>query len=106
LLDEVAAGSLNLPNRDFDTGGMTQPGEYSLADRAYAKLLARLAKQRFKNVTPELRVNLLSFYEHSEAQQAAEKHCKACRRIPRELEELRALPSSAAPLPGVSQKSL
>jgi hypothetical protein len=105
-LEEVAAGSLNLPNRDFDTGEATQPGEYSLADRAYAKLLARLKKQHFKNVTPELRANILGFYEHSEAQQAALKHCHACRRIPSELEELRSLPSSpAAPLSTVSQKS-
>jgi hypothetical protein len=96
LLDQVAAGPLELPNRDFDTGEMTQPGEYFLADRAYAKLLARHAKQHFKNVTPELRANLLSFYEHSEAQQATLKHCRACRRIPSELEELRTLPSSAA----------
>jgi hypothetical protein len=96
LLDEVAAARLNLANQDFDTGGVTQPGEYPLADRAYAKLLAHLEKQHFNNVTPELRVNILTFYEQSEASQAAEKHCKACRRIPRELEELRALPSPGA----------
>jgi len=96
LLDEVAAGPPNLPNQDFDTGGVTQPGEYPLADRAYAKLLAHLEKQHFKNVTPELRANILGFYEHSEADQAALKHCKACRRIPRELDELRALPSPGA----------
>jgi hypothetical protein len=96
LLDQVAAGRLNLANQDFDTGGATQPGEYPLADRAYAKLLAHLEKQHFKNMTPELRANILNFYEHSEASQAAQKHCKACRRIPRELEELRALPSPGA----------
>jgi hypothetical protein len=93
LLEEVVAGRLNLANRDFDTGVATQPGEYSLADRAYAKLLAHLEKQHFKNVTPELRANILNFYEYSEASQAVEKHCKACRRIPPELEELRALQS-------------
>jgi hypothetical protein len=96
LLDELAAGRLHLANQDFDTGGATQPGEYLLADRAYAKLLAHLMKQHFKKVTPELRTNILNFYEHSEASQAAEKHCRACRRIPRELEALRALPSPGA----------
>jgi hypothetical protein len=82
LLDEVALGRLNLVNQDFDAGGVTQPGEYPLADRAYAKLLAHLEKQHFNNVTPELRANILNFFEQSEASQAAEKHCKACRRIP------------------------
>jgi hypothetical protein len=96
LLDAEATGRLNLANQDFDTGEATQPGEYPLADRAYAKLLAHLQKQHFRNVTPELRANILNFYDRSEASQAAEKHCKACRRIPRELEELRALPSPDA----------
>jgi hypothetical protein len=97
LLDQVAVAHPDLPNRDLDTGEMTEPGEYSRADRAYAKLLARLAKPHFKNLTPELRANILSFYEHSEAQQAALKHCRACRRIPSELKALKALPSSAGP---------
>jgi hypothetical protein len=65
LLKQVQAGGpLALPNTDFDTGRPTLAGEYSLADAAYAKLLRDLAKQDFKSVTPELRANLLSFYQN------------------------------------------
>ena len=64
LKQELTAGSLILPNTDFDTGRPTLAGEYSLADAAYSKLLRDLAKQDFKSVTPELRANLLSFYQN------------------------------------------
>src|ERR1039458_7368318 len=57
-------GRLPLANTDFDTGRPTRDGEYSLADKTYAKLLRDLAKQGFKGVTPELRANLLSFYRN------------------------------------------
>ncbi|HEY3704682.1 MAG TPA: hypothetical protein VGL22_06440, partial [Terracidiphilus sp.] len=36
--------------------------EYSLADQAYATLLARLAAQNFDGTTPQLRDNILAFY--------------------------------------------
>ena len=57
-------GRSPLANTDFDTGRPTRDGEYSLADKTYAKLLRDLAKQGFKGVTPELRANLLSFYRN------------------------------------------
>jgi hypothetical protein len=50
------------PNRDLDDGKLTNPGEYSLADDAYAKLLARLAKGKSGEIPPELRANILCFY--------------------------------------------
>lgn len=62
LLSDFENQRLDLPNRDYDTGKMTQPGEYELADQTYAKLLHQLAANRFANVSPELRSNILSFY--------------------------------------------
>lgn len=56
---------VQLPNRDFDTGQETKAGEYDLTDRAYAKLVNKLAESRFANVTPDLRKNILSFYRDS-----------------------------------------
>jgi hypothetical protein len=64
LLQSQPNGRLPLANTDFDTGRPTEPGEYSLADETYAKLLRDLAKQSFQGVTPELRANLLSFYRN------------------------------------------
>jgi len=89
LLDEAGAGKLSLPNTDLDTGKPTAAGEYPLADQTYASLLARLRKDRFKNVTPELRANILSFFDHFDAARAA-KNCPVCRQVPPELEEMKA----------------
>ena len=66
LLVEVRADKLHLANTDFDTGRMTHAGEYILTDNAYAHLLDQLAKHNFDQVTPELRQNILAFYERPE----------------------------------------
>jgi len=57
-------GPLRLENRDFDTGRSTRPGEYSLADRTYSKLVRQLAKDNFELVTPALREDILSFFSN------------------------------------------
>jgi hypothetical protein len=89
LLEQVGTGTLDLPNSDFDTGKPTHAGEYSLADRTYANLLAQLRKEHYKNVTPELRANIVAFYDNFDATHPP-RHCKVCRNIPQELEELKA----------------
>lgn len=62
FLKEERAGTLKLPNVDFDTGAPTKPLEYPLTDSAYGKLLKQLAKQKFAGTSPELRANILDFY--------------------------------------------
>lgn len=48
---------------DLDTGLPTKRGEYNLADQTYDDLLKDLAKQNFAGVSPQLKANLLAFYE-------------------------------------------
>ncbi len=67
LLEAELKGQVTLPNRDFDTGKATAAGEYSLADETYAKLLTGMAKTNFSGITPELRANLLNFYQDQKA---------------------------------------
>jgi hypothetical protein len=62
LLEDVRTDSLLPPNRDLDDGNITKPGEYSLADDTYAKLLARLSKGKFDRTTTDLRADILRFY--------------------------------------------
>jgi hypothetical protein len=62
FLENVRTNSLLPPNRDLDDGVMTKPGEYSLADDAYAVLLAKLSKRKFDLTTKELRNDILRFY--------------------------------------------
>ena len=62
FLGDVRTDRLLPPNRDLDDGKMTKPGEYSLADDAYARLLVRLAEGKFDRTTAELRADILRFY--------------------------------------------
>jgi hypothetical protein len=62
LLHEAASGQLRLTNTDFDTGRDTRAGEYVLTDNAYAHLLNQLAQDKFSQLTPSLRENILAFY--------------------------------------------
>ena len=62
LLVQTEESKLHLANTDFDTGHLTHAGEYKLTDNAYARLLDELAHDGFKQVTPELRENILAFY--------------------------------------------
>jgi hypothetical protein len=61
-ITEVRERRMRLADDNLDTGRPTRPGAYRLADQAYAKLLDRLAKDHFSNVTPDLRKNVLAFY--------------------------------------------
>jgi zinc dependent phospholipase C len=62
FLEQVRGDSLALPNRDLDSGSITAPAEYTLADDTYAQLLAQLSERKFNQTSPELRDNLLQFY--------------------------------------------
>lgn len=52
---------LKIENRDFDTGELSRPGEYRMADRAYAKLAGKLAAK--DSVDPIVRDSILAFFE-------------------------------------------
>ena len=62
FLKAVRTDSIILPNCDLDSGQETKASEYSLADDAYAKLLAQLSERKFDRATTELRENILEFY--------------------------------------------
>jgi zinc dependent phospholipase C len=93
LLHESAAGELQLPNTDFDTGRDTRAGEYKLTDDSYARLLDQLAGHNFDQISPELRANILAFYSDPNAPVATKKKPAAWQKTQDELERLRALPS-------------
>ena len=59
---DAAVGDLKVSNRDLDTGNRVSPGEYSLTDRTYDKLLMKLADKHFDGLAPDLRSNILAFY--------------------------------------------
>jgi len=95
LLRELAHNDLKLQQKDCDTGRPTAPGEYPLTDSTYAKLLDELGKDEFKQVTPELRDNILAFYAN--AAQTKMRQEKSWKRAEADLDRLKAwslLPTS------------
>jgi hypothetical protein len=60
----VKNGSLRIANLDLDTGNRVAPGEYLFTDKTYDKLLLKLAKKNFADVTPALKTNIVGFYSH------------------------------------------
>ncbi len=64
LLADQGAGRLQLPNRDFDTGKLTAPTEYGLADDTFAKLVRTLEEKHADAVDPRLRQVVLDFYRN------------------------------------------
>jgi hypothetical protein len=77
LLAEQGAGSLQLQNRDFDTGKLTAPAEYSLADNTYAKLVRTVEEKHPDAVDPKLRADVLGFYRNVDLPFATKKDPKA-----------------------------
>lgn len=62
FLADYAAGRLQLPNDNFDTGSATPLGKYRLGDATYAGLLDQLAQQNFAGVNAQLRADILAYY--------------------------------------------
>ena len=54
-----------LANLDLDTGERVRLGDYALADKTYAELLARLTSKPRLGVPADLKRNLLDYYEGS-----------------------------------------
>jgi hypothetical protein len=61
-LRELRAGTLHLTNKNLDTGSETEPGQYKLADKAYATLVDKLAAKNFAPLTPALQANIVDYF--------------------------------------------
>jgi hypothetical protein len=55
----------SVPNLNFDTGKAVELGAYGLCDKAHARLLDKLAEEKFKGVSEPVRAHLLAFYGNS-----------------------------------------
>jgi Zinc dependent phospholipase C len=93
---DVKQGKVSLPNKDFDTGKETRPGEYELTDETYAKLLDKLAKSKFAGTNAPLREDSLVFYQDPNAPNAMRKHRDRWTKTMSELEQLKAAPVASA----------
>jgi hypothetical protein len=96
FLTEVGTDSVVLPNCDLDDGNRTKAAEYSLADEAYARLLARQSKRKFDLTTTDLRANILGFYSNLSAPFGTKKDKVRWQRILAALDELRLISPAPA----------
>lgn len=98
LVEKVNAGDLSFPNRNLDTGKLTQAGQYCLADRTYREVVRRLADRHFTPVTPGLKASLLEFFNSGRSESCIKP--KEWRQTAAALAELKAFqPVEAAPTP-------
>lgn len=91
FLEEVRHDKLVLPNRDLDSGQPTKAAEYTLADEAYAKLLAQLSDVKFALTAPELRDNILQFYSDRSAAFETKKDPARWQNVLTSLDQLRSV---------------
>jgi hypothetical protein len=101
-LRQVDADRLQLANDNFDVGEVTPPGVYRMNDDTHAKLLDRLAAQKFAGTTPEIRAELLSFYGDPNAPYATKRNRKEWSKVEVQLQQLKtaaAAPPTAQTLP-------
>jgi Zinc dependent phospholipase C len=78
---------------DLDTGQPTEPGEYSLTDESYARWVDRLEEDKFAHLTPEVKYNVLAFYEHAKANLTTRKHHHQWKDLQENMTALRAAPT-------------
>jgi hypothetical protein len=84
------AGGTTLVNDNIDTGTVTGPGQYPLADQTYADLLDRLQKNNFASLSPELRATLLTYYSDLNAPFATKKNKNDWAKVVRNVDQLKA----------------
>lgn len=99
LEEQKRSGQPGITNDNFDTGTVTAPGEYPLADETYAQLVDRLAKDHFSQLTPELRATILDFYKDPNAPVATRKHKKEWAKLTQQVNDLKATTPNVAPNP-------
>jgi hypothetical protein len=96
-LVQLAANGLALEDRDLDTGKPTRSGEYALANSTFAHLLHSIAGNKFKDVTPALRANLIGFFRDTTMHSGTRKDSVAWNGTMRDLAALRAAETAPAP---------
>lgn len=90
LIDDARQSKLAIANRNFDTGAVTRAGQYALADKTYAQLVERLAKQSEKGSQPPppLISDIRAFYADRSAPLDTRKHKKDWNKLMRALAQL------------------
>ena len=93
--DQTANGHAPLKDDNFDTGTVTGPGDYPLADQAYAQLVDELSENHFANITPDLQAVILAYYADLNAPFATKKDKKKWDALVAKIGELKTTTAAA-----------
>jgi hypothetical protein len=88
-LQKVKNHDLQLANSDFDTGRPAKAGEYSLADKTFARLLDDISRDDFSRVTGPVRASIVQFYADGTTSAATKKDKEANHKVQEELQALK-----------------
>jgi hypothetical protein len=88
-LNSLQTGTPQLGNINYDTGEETRPGEYRSADESYETLLRKLKHNKFRNLSPQLKQELLTFFSNPKAGQMYAKNPSHWKRITKRVNALR-----------------
>ena len=94
ILNDERRKRLSLDNKNLDTGKITSPGEYELADETYAQLVDELSEKQFAGVMPELRQNILSYFNNSQARLKIKQDHDDWNKLQNQLDTLQSLNSA------------
>jgi hypothetical protein len=89
VTDQKQEGHAELKDDNFDTGTVTGPGDYPMADHAYAELLDHLSEDHFSQLTPGLRAVILNYYADLNAPFSTKKNKKKWNELVAELGQLK-----------------
>jgi hypothetical protein len=89
ILKGLRLGKSKLINKDYDTGDTTLPGEYTIADNSYYKLLLTLQNNQFQHLSPELKQQILEFYNNPAALKYPEANSKKRKKLQIALTQLK-----------------
>jgi hypothetical protein len=95
------SGGPELPNENFDVGGVTIAGKYKGTDEAYATLLGKLADRQFIGMKTDLRQNILAYYKDlnlSTPSKMTKKENAEFRKLRDCLDQLKAVPAAVSQL--------
>jgi hypothetical protein len=98
LLKQLNHASLDLTDRDLDTGRDTQAGEYQLADETYAKLVNDVSIKSTTPVTAGLQKSILSFYSDHKGAPFTQRKKKDWQKLQDQLTKLKAMTPATAPI--------
>jgi zinc dependent phospholipase C len=88
-LKKLETGSIAIKNINFDTGKVTRPGDYKIADKSYYKLLKKQKREKFKNMNTGLKENLIAFYASAEIKKVYKNKSHKLKKINETVEELK-----------------